>query len=105
MGLRQWWTENRKNAELTRRSVELNEDESLIALQVPELAGMGFVAGGAHILKAIQAFRETCTPQQQIEFSRRLQSSNDSWAQEGLTMPYWGSLWVLRTYQAELESE
>ncbi len=89
--------------ELTRRSVQINEDEEAIARLAPELAGMGFVKGGAFVLSEIDRFRENCTPEQAVELARRLLASNESWKSEGLTMPYWGNLVVLRTLQAEID--
>jgi len=102
MGLRSWWRENRERAAAIRRSLEINDDQKLIAQQVPELAGMTEVEGMAYVLRQIDEWNQTCTPEQAATFVGRLLASNKSWKAEGLTMPYWGNLWVLRTYQIEL---
>ncbi|WP_230480840.1 hypothetical protein [Sphingomonas sp. Leaf21] len=102
MGLRSWWRKNREKAEATRRSLALNDDQELIAQQVPELMGMSAVEGMAYVMQQIQAWNQTCTMEQAAMFTDRLRSSNESFRADGLTMPYWGNLWVLRTYQAEL---
>lgn len=102
MGLLEWWAARRLRAEQTRRSLAINDDEQAIAAMVPELAGMGFVAGGAHVLREVDRFNETCTPEQAAEFAGRLIASQQAWADDGLTMPYWGNLVVLRRLQEEI---
>jgi hypothetical protein len=102
MGLRSWWRENREKAEATRRSLALNSDQELIAQQVPELIGMSDVEGMAYVVQQIQEWNKTCSKEQAATFARRLIASNESFKADGLTMPYWGNLWVLRTYQTEL---
>jgi hypothetical protein len=102
MGLRSWWRESREKAKLTRQSLGINDDQELIAAQVPELAGMSDVEGMAHTLQAIEGWNRSCTPAEAAEFVRRLSNSQEAWRADGLTMPYWGNLWVLRTYQAQL---
>ena len=95
---------NRERNELNRRSVALSEDETLIAAHAPEVASMGFVNGGAFVLSAIREWKATANEAELHEFARRLQASQESWTAEGLTMPWWGNLKVLRDYQAELSS-
>jgi hypothetical protein len=102
MGWWDWWRERQERAAATRRSVELNSDQQLIAQQVPELAGMGDVEGMAYVLRQIDIWNESCTPDQAATLASRLRSSTASFEAEGLTMPFWGNLWVLRTYQKEL---
>lgn len=102
MSLRSWWQQSRKRAAATRLSVAINQDQELIAQQVPELAGMTDVEGMAYVLQQIDKWNETCTPEQATTLAGRLMASNESFDAEGLTMPYWASLWTLRTYQAEL---
>lgn len=97
-----WLKAYRERAELTRRSLAMNSDQSLIAEQVPELAGMSDVEGMAHSTRALDEFHANSTQEQRNELQRRLGASGDSFKQQGLTMPYWGNLWVIRTYQAEL---
>ncbi|MXP43069.1 hypothetical protein [Allopontixanthobacter sediminis] len=63
---------------------------------------MSEVEGMAHTLQAIDGFHQACAPDESIEFRRRLLGSQEAFKADGLTMPYWGSLWVLRTYQAQL---
>src|SRR3546814_12100120 len=89
-------------SDANRRSVALNDDQVLIAQQVPELAGMSDVQGMAYVLEQIEDWNKICTPEQAATFSGRLMASNESFNAEGLTMPYWGNLWALRTYQTEL---
>lgn len=102
MGLVSWWRQSREREAATRRSLALNDDEKLIATQVPELAGMGSVQGMAYVLEQIQEWNKTCTKEQAATFSVRLLASNEAWTANRMTMPYWGNLWVLRNYQREL---
>lgn len=102
MGLRSWWRESRERAAATRGSLAINDDQELISQQVPELTGMSDVQGMAYVMRQIDEWNLTCTPEQAATFAGRLLVSNESFKAEGLTMPYWGSLWVLRTYQTEL---
>lgn len=102
MGIGDWWAARKRRIELTRKSLSINDDEAAIAANVPELAGMGFVKGAAYTLGEIDRFRETCTPEQAALFAGRLIASQQSWTEDGLTMPYWGNLWVLRKLQAEI---
>ena len=66
---------------------------------------MSDVEGMAYTLRAIEEWNRTCTPEEAAEFASRLQASQESWRADGLTMPYWGNLWVLRTYEAQLDRE
>ena len=56
----------------------------------------------AYVLEQIGEWNKVCTPEQAATFADRLKASGDSFTAEGLTMPYWANLWVLRTYQAQL---
>lgn len=102
MGLLSWWKRSRERAEANRRSLAINDDKELIEQQVPELVGMTDVEGMAYVLQQIEEWNKSCTPEQAATFAGRLMASNKSFADEGLTMPYWGNLWVLRTYQTAL---
>lgn len=102
MGLRGWWQANRQRAKLTRQSVALNSDQELIRQQVPELFGMSDVEGMAYVMHQIREWNKTCSDDQTATFADRLAASNKSFQADGLTMPYWGNLWVLRTYQRQL---
>lgn len=102
MGLRSWWQGNRERAAKTRQSVAWNTDQELIAQQVPELAGMSDVEGMAYVLRQIDEWSKTCTQEEAATLAGRLVASTESFSAEGLTMPYWANLWVLRTYQAAL---
>ena len=102
MGLRQWWAKRREEAELTRQSLAWNDDKELIAQNVPELAGMSDVEGMAYILEQISQWKLICSPVEATILASRLAASNEAFAAKGLSMPYWGNLWVLRTLQAEL---
>lgn len=102
MGLRQWWAKQREAAALTRQSLALNDDKELIAQQVPELIGMSDVEGMAYTLEQIRQWNLTCSPDQAATLASRLAATNEAFKADGLTMPYWGNLWVLRTLQAEL---
>lgn len=95
---------NRERNEANRRSIALSEDEALSAEHAPEVAGMGFANGGAFVLSAINEWKVGASQAELQEFARRLQASQASWTAEGLTMPWWGNLKVLRDYQAELRS-
>lgn len=70
--------------------------------QVPELAGMDDVEGMAYVLRQVDIWNETATPERAAVFAGRLMASNQAFIDEDAVMPYWGNLWVLRTYQAEL---
>lgn len=102
MGLGDWWRAKRQAASAQRLSLALNTDQNLIEQHVPELCGMSDVEGMAHVLQQIEAWNQLCSPEESATFVARLQASNEAWAGEGLTMPYWGNLWVLRQLQAEL---
>ena len=102
MGFRQWWAKQREAAALTRQSLALNDDKELIAQQVPELIGMSDVEGMAYTLEQIRQWNLTCSRDQAATLASRLAASNEAFKADGLTMPYWGNLWVLRTLQAEL---
>lgn len=51
MGLRSWWRKNREGAADTRRSLAINDDQELIAAQVPELVGLSDVQGMAYVMQ------------------------------------------------------
>ena len=102
MGLRSWWESYRKRGHLARQSLAWNDDQGLIATQVPELAGMDAVEGMAYTLQQIEAWKAMCSPDEASEFSRRGRASMELFERDGLTMPYWSTLWILRTYQASL---
>lgn len=102
MGLRQWWAKQCEAVALTRQSLALNDDKELITQQVPELIGMSDVEGMAYTLEQIRQWNLTCSPDQAVTLASRLAASNEAFKADGLIMPYWGNLWVLRTLQAEL---
>lgn len=102
MGLSDWWRARKQRDAAISRSLALNDDEELIAFQVPELRGMTQIDGMAHTLHEIRSWRAAATTEQNAELDRRLQGSNSTFAADGFTMPYWGNLWVLRTYQRSL---
>jgi hypothetical protein len=102
MGLRDWWTAKRAKAASVRASIAINDDQELIADQVPELVGMSDVEGMAYVLEQIEKWNLNCSPDQAATLQGRLGASHTAWEDDGLTMPYWGNLWVLRNYQAEL---
>ena len=102
MGLRLWWNTQRERARLTRQSLAWNDDHELMASQVPELSGMTDVQGMAYAMQQIDAWKAICSPEERNEFSRRGRESIASFEREGLTMPYWGTLWILRTFQKSL---
>jgi hypothetical protein len=104
MRILDWWTARKRKIERTKRSGAISDDEALIAQHAPELTGMGFVDGGAFILDQIDTFNKTATPEQSLELTARLQASHVSWEEEGLTMPYWANLVVLRRLQADISS-
>lgn len=102
MGWRNWWRDSRERVAGTRRSLAIDDDQELISTQVPELVGMSDVQGMAYVLAQIQEWNSSCTKAEATAFAGRLLASNDAWTANGMTMPYWGNLWVLRTYQREL---
>lgn len=102
MKLFEKWAERRAKADANRRSLAINNDETLIAQHAPEVVGMGFVKGAAFVLEELRRFRANCSPNQAQELARRIGESQLSWEDQGLTMPYWGNLVVLRRFQEEL---
>lgn len=102
MGILDWWREKREQDARTRKSIELARDEELIAAQVPELTSMNEVERMAFILEEIENWNKICTPIQAAKFEQDLLESNEVWEREGLIMPYWGNLWVLRSVQRDL---
>jgi hypothetical protein len=56
----------------------------------------------AYTLREIEKWKPTATPEQWSEIQRRQTASIASFEADGLIMPYWGNLWLLRTYQREL---
>src|SRR3546814_10744249 len=63
---------------------------------------MSDVQGMAYVLEQLEDWNKICTPEPAATFSGRLMASNESFNAEGMTIPYWGNLWALRTYQTEL---
>lgn len=102
MGLASWWRQSRERAAATSRSLAINSDQEIIATQVPELTCMRDVEGMAYVLRQIEGWNKSCSPEEAATFTQRLQASNEAWQADGLTMPYWGNLWVLRNYQRQL---
>lgn len=102
MGLKDWWQARKVTASAQRSSLALNADQGLIGLNVPELLGMSDVEGMAYVLQQIEAWNHQCSQEEAVTFVARLQASKEAWDSEGLTMPYWGNLWILRNLQAEL---
>src|SRR3546814_2070454 len=82
MGLLEWWRRNREQADANRRSVALNDDQVLIAQQVPELAGMSDVQGMAYVLEQIEDWNKICTPEQAATFSGRLMARSEEHTSE-----------------------
>ena len=102
MGIRSWWRQRREDAAVAAAEYALNTDQEVIGTQVPELLGMSDVEGMAYVLNQIELWNETATPERAAELARRLTASQESFRAQGRTMPFWGNLWVLRTYQREL---
>ncbi len=63
---------------------------------------MSDVEGMAYTLQQVELWKATCRPEEAIEFSRRGKASIESFEFDGLTMPYWATLWILRTYQRSI---
>ncbi|MGQ2930796.1 MAG: hypothetical protein ACT6Q3_10015 [Sphingopyxis sp.] len=97
-----WWKRWRDRTAETKASLAISDNIEFRASQVPELIGMEDVEAMAYILKQIEEWNSICTSSQSAEYASRLKASGDAWNEQGLTMPYWGNLWVLRTYQSEL---
>lgn len=77
-------------------------NDHAIAAMAPELAGIGFVKGIAHVLNELDKFRQISTPEQVAEFVCRVTVYQQAWQEdEGHEMPLGGYLVVLRTLQAE----
>ena len=102
MGLGSWWRSKREAARARAENMGLNTDQEVIAQQVPELVGMSDVEGMAYVFRQLDEWNKNVTEDQAIELAGRLIASNRAWEEDGKIMPYWGNLWVLRTYQAEL---
>ncbi len=56
----------------------------------------------AYTLRQIDEFRLIASPEEWLEVQRRQSLSLDAFKEQGLVMPYWGNLWLLRHYQNEL---
>lgn len=102
MGLRSWWKARQENSDRLRANLAMNTDQVAIGQYVPELLGMDEVEGMAYVLQQIDRWNETCTQEQAATFAGRLLASQESWKADGLTMPYWISLAVLRNLQEEV---
>lgn len=102
MGISSWWKAKRAASQALAANLALNSDQNVIAEQVPELLGMSDVEGMDYTLRTLREWRSTATAEHAQELNRRLQVSQEAWKEGALTMPYWGNLWVLRTYQADL---
>lgn len=102
MGLRSWWAAKRQTDRANRLSIEINTDSTLIRQQVPELDGVPEMEGMAYVLEQIREWKSICSQEEAATLASRLGSSQEAWRNDGLVMPYWGNLWVLRTLQAEL---
>jgi hypothetical protein len=63
---------------------------------------MSDVEGMAYTLQEIENWRPTATPEQWREIQRRQSESIATFEADGLIMPYWGNLWLLRRYQHDL---
>lgn len=102
MGVLAWWRKRREAQRIVVEDLDANTDQAIIGEQVPELLGMSLVDGMAYVLHQVDLWNETATPEQAAVLAGRLAASHESWRSEGRTMPYWGNLWVLRSYQREL---
>jgi hypothetical protein len=102
MGLLAWWRDRREAQRARDQDLALNTDQGVIGDQVPELLGMDVVEGMAYLIRQMDLWNETATPERAAELAGRLIASQESFRSEGRIMPYWGNLWVLRTYQREL---
>jgi hypothetical protein len=100
MGIIAWWSERTKRA-----PQEAQCDENAIARLAPELSGMALVEGASHVRHKLEVFQESCTPAQAKILTSRLLASRQIWEAQGLAMPYWGTLVVLRTLQAEIAAQ
>jgi hypothetical protein len=102
MGFAAWWSESRRRAEFAQCALEMSCDAGAIARLAPEVAGMSAVRGAAYVLQRIAIFQESSTPAQARMLAARLLEVRQVWEGQGLPMPYWGNLAVLRTLQAEI---
>ena len=102
MGIKNWWIEKKQRAAKMRQILEIENSQELITQQVPEVAGKSDVERMAYILDQIKDWNGYCTPEQAQTFASRLKASQEAWESDGLIMPSWGNLWVLRNYQREL---
>lgn len=102
MGLLSWWREKRDAQRILVQDLAANTDQDVIGEQVPELLGMSDVEGMAYVLSQLDVWNETATPERAAVLAGRLIGSQEAFHSEGRTMPYWGTLWVLRNYQREL---
>ena len=101
MGLRYWWLGTGKRPGLGIAEAAAR-DPAFVASKVPELKGMSDVQGIAYTFREIERWRSTASPKEWDELKRRQARSAAPFQAEGLTLPYWGNLWLLRTYQREL---
>jgi hypothetical protein len=97
-----WWSESRKRAEFAQRALDMSCDAGAIARLAPEVAGMSAARGAAYVCQRIAIFQESSTSAQARMLAARLLEARQVWEGQGLPMPYWGNLAVLRTLQAEI---
>ena len=101
MGQRKWWANVRRGPALSALEAA-TRNPVFIASQVPELAGMPVLEGMVHTSREIEHWRSTASPQEWQELQRKRSKAVAYSVAKGLAMPYWGDLWLLRTYQREL---
>ncbi len=96
------WREWRAKAAANRLSMKINDDVELRAHYTPELIGMTDVEGMAYTMEQADFWKVGCSPHHLQELRRFVGSIHDEWAAHSLTVPYWATLWALRTVQTRL---
>ena len=93
------WKRWRAKVAANRLSLQISDDVEFRARYTPELIGMSDVEAMAHTLQQADLWKAECSPDQLLDFRRLAESIHTTWASSGLTMPYWGTLWALRSVQ------
>jgi hypothetical protein len=102
MGFAAWWNGYRRRASLAQHALEMTCDARAMTRMAPEIAGMSAAQGGRYVRQRIAIFQECGTPGEAATLATRLSQAQRMWEGQGLPMPYWGDLVVLRTLQAEI---
>jgi hypothetical protein len=98
MAIVAWWIGRDRRA----LTAPCPDDEQAINRHAPEVAGMDPAKAAAFVRSSLALFHEGCLPIQEKILAAWLSDARRVWQAQGLAMPYWGNLVVLRSLQAEI---